>query len=60
MADEADRGNDRAQEWLDDQIAASRRTLDPGNPGDCDKCGEHSGRLIFGNCARCRDRYRLP
>lgn len=31
-----------------------------GEPGDCDYCGEHSPRLVNGNCARCRDKYRLP
>jgi hypothetical protein len=31
-----------------------------GEPGDCDLCGEWTGRLVGGACARCRDRYRLP
>jgi hypothetical protein len=28
-----------------------------GNPGECDLCGEWSGRLINGACAPCRDKY---
>ena len=27
--------------------------------GECDLCGEESGRLVEGVCARCRDRYKL-
>jgi hypothetical protein len=34
--------------------------LDPGKPGDCDLCGEWSGRLIKGVCAPCRDHHHLP
>ncbi|MCH9838645.1 conjugal transfer protein TraR [bacterium] len=26
-----------------------------GRPGDCDLCGEWSGRLVEGACAPCRD-----
>ena len=33
--------------------------LDPGYAGDCDMCGEWSGRLINGACAPCRDKYKL-
>lgn len=28
--------------------------------GDCDLCGEWSGRLVGGVCAPCRDRHKLP
>ena len=31
--------------------------LQPGHPGDCDTCGEWSGRLVNGDCAPCRERY---
>lgn len=34
--------------------------LDPGVQGDCDLCGEWSGRLIRGICAPCRDKRHLP
>lgn len=35
--------------------AAAARIPD-GVPGDCDLCGEWSGRLVEGACAPCRDR----
>ena len=61
MVDIVDRGNDRAQEILDDNLAAVPK---PGvissNPGDCDLCGRWSGRLVGGVCAPCRDRWKLP
>lgn len=31
--------------------------LPPGKPGDCETCGEWTGRLIEGMCAPCRDQY---
>lgn len=31
-----------------------------GKPGNCDLCGEWSGRLVSGVCASCRDFYKLP
>lgn len=31
-----------------------------GEPGECDFCGEWSGRLVGGACAPCRDRRKLP
>ena len=34
--------------------------IEPGEPGDCDLCGEWASRLVGGACAPCRDRYRLP
>lgn len=33
--------------------------LPEGKPGDCDLCGEWSGRLVVGVCAPCRDRRGL-
>lgn len=41
-----------------DRIRAKAK-LKPGYAGDCDLCGEWSGRLIDGACAPCRDRYKL-
>ena len=43
-------------------IEASRRasSIPKGVPGECDFCGEWSGRLIGGACAPCRDHYKLP
>jgi class 3 adenylate cyclase len=34
--------------------------IEPGAPGECELCGEWSGRLVRGACAPCRDRYKLP
>lgn len=31
-----------------------------GQPGECELCGEWSGRLVRGACAPCRDKYGLP
>ncbi|MFA6310636.1 MAG: hypothetical protein WCV99_13450 [Sterolibacterium sp.] len=31
-----------------------------GEPGECERCGEPSGRLVGGACARCRDTWKLP
>lgn len=57
---------DRAQidEEMLEEAESKRRASTPyelpaGVPGDCDMCGEWSGRLIRGVCAPCRDRYRL-
>ena len=41
-------------------IRAKAAAIDPGEPGDCDLCGEWSGRLVNSACAPCRDKYRLP
>jgi hypothetical protein len=60
MADEADRANDYAQLATEAAIRSNRKELQPGAPGDCELCGEWSGRLINGACAPCRDKYRLP
>lgn len=59
MADVADVGNDTMQKDLDRRIAAARGDIAPGVEGDCDLCGEWSGRLIGGVCAPCRDKYGL-
>jgi len=58
--DEVDAGNDRAQAILDAAIQAARGDIKPGTAGECDLCGEWSGRLINGACAPCRDWYKLP
>lgn len=59
MSDEIDIANDRAEQDLARAIAAARGEIKPGVEGDCDLCGEYSGRLIDGACAPCRDRYHL-
>lgn len=60
--DDADRAqiDAEAQERIkEQQREAAPYQLPPGKPGECDMCGEWSGRLIHGVCAPCRDRYRL-
>ncbi len=61
MADDIDLA--QAREELDRQFALASRpspVMDPGVPGDCDYCGEWSGRLVGTACAPCRDKYKLP
>lgn len=60
MADEADVTQETESYLLDIGIRnALANQPKPGKPGDCDTCGEWSGRLIDGECAPCRDRH-LP
>lgn len=59
MTDIIDRANDVAATLLADQEQRIRRQaaqIPTGEPGDCDFCGEWSGRLVAGVCAPCRDR----
>ncbi len=63
MADIFDQTQDRLER--EEELRALARPLDPlrlaeGEPGECELCGEWSGRLVNGACAPCRDRYRLP
>lgn len=63
MADEADLSDAREEAVLSAALAKQRaaaEAIPPGEPGDCDLCGEWSGRLVGGACAPCRDRYGLP
>lgn len=61
VSDEIDKAQEREQLDTQNAIARARKNaeLKPGNPGDCDLCGEWSGRLVDGACAGCRDRYKL-
>jgi len=61
MADEIDITNDRTQLAIDAKVKqiSNAAKLDTGIEGDCELCGEWSGRLIDGACAPCRDRYKL-
>lgn len=43
-----------------DDIRRAAAAIPPGEPGDCDLCGEWFGRLVGGACARCRDKHGLP
>jgi hypothetical protein len=63
MADEIDVANDYAQRANDAAAATVRAAaalIPAGNAGDCDLCGEWSGRLVGGICAPCRDLRGLP
>lgn len=59
MADDADRAQRYTESDLAARIEAASKPLVKGKPGDCDLCGEHSGRLVKGACAPCRDKYGL-
>lgn len=62
MTDEADRSEEEIEFLMDAHIKDnhSKVTKIPnGTPGECDKCGEPSPRLVEGNCCRCRDRFKF-
>jgi hypothetical protein len=52
MPDEIDLAQER------EHIATHPAAIESGTPGDCDLCGEWSGRLIDGVCAPCHNRYK--
>lgn len=55
MADDADLAQELAE--LEERLNPRKPYVLPeGKPGDCEFCGEWSGRLIEGTCAPCRDR----
>lgn len=61
MMDEADRAQPIIEQAVEDAVKRIRqKQMDPGKPGECERCGEYSKRLVKGVCARCRERYRLP
>lgn len=63
MADLIDQANDHAAAESAAAEAAVRMAateIPAGEPGDCDFCGEWTGRLVGGACAPCRDARRLP
>jgi hypothetical protein len=63
MTDIIDHANDRAEHDTARVVDAARArasSIPVGDPGECDLCGEWSGRLVDGHCAPCRDKYRLP
>jgi hypothetical protein len=61
MPDKIDKATDREQADLDRAISAARGVEMPvGKPGECDLCGEWTGRLVQGACSPCRDRFDLP
>lgn len=63
MADEIDMANDLAdaeRARCECAARAAAAAIPAGTAGDCDFCGEWSGRLVGGACAPCRDARRLP
>ena len=59
-ADVASNNEMMGTEALVRQRMAAAAAIPVGEPGECDMCGEWTGRLVGGACARCRDRYKLP
>lgn len=61
MADIIDQTQERNELAEAAHLDAIRRRaqLMPGEPGECERCGEESPRLVKGACAPCRDRYKL-
>lgn len=62
MSKEFDLASEREELERATAIANVRAAADipKGEPGDCETCGEWSGRLVGGMCAPCRDKYRAP
>ena len=63
MADDLDMTQERLER--EQALRDKARPADPYEPpagvaGDCDLCGEWSGRLVGGACAPCRDKHGLP
>jgi len=59
MADDVDVSNERIEQETQRRIKQVGAEIPPGNPGDCEFCGEWSGRLINGVCAPCRDKFKV-
>ena len=60
--DESDYANDLTMKTMDIAIQLQRQKaalIPEGRPGECDMCGEWSGRLVNDVCAPCRDKYKL-
>lgn len=54
-ADVASRDSEQFEKAQADFIKAKAAEIPKGNPGYCDECGEHNGRLVGGICSPCRD-----
>lgn len=59
MADDADMAQAQGEREWELRQQALRYELPQGVAGECDLCGEWSGRLVGGVCAPCRDRHGL-
>lgn len=63
MSDDADRASvdsERLEQANIDEVRRRAAAMPVGKQGDCDLCGEWSGRLVEGVCAPCRDLHKLP
>lgn len=62
MTDQIDDANDIADLTRESAVNGIRNKaaqIPKGKPGECDLCGEYSGRLVDGACAPYRDKYKL-
>lgn len=60
--DDVDITEERARLALEADVMKVRKaaaSMPAGKPGECERCGEWSGRLVRGACAPCRDRFNL-
>jgi len=62
MCDDADTAQEYERKALEAALNEARKKseMPAGTTGDCDMCGNWSGRLVYGACAPCRDKYKLP
>lgn len=61
-ADPIDSADYYIESVIDDHVRDAMRAaqaIPVGNPGICDFCGEHFGRLVDGACGFCRDKFKL-
>lgn len=61
MTDEIDKAQEYENMMTDAAISQVRANAEmvKGAPGECEFCGEWSGRLVNDACAPCRDKYKL-
>lgn len=62
MSDILDETDEREAAFLAAEVLRVRLSaaaIPAGEPGDCDFCGEWTGRLVRGACAPCRDKRGL-
>lgn len=61
MPDEIDKAQEYESMMTEAAIlqARAKSEIVKGDPGECEFCGEWSGRLVNGACAPCRDKYKL-
>lgn len=60
--DDVDITEERASQMLEASVTKVRQAaanMPAGVPGECELCGEWSGRLVDGACAPCRDRFSM-